>query len=91
VVCIAFGFRGPTLNLLAPPQEGVPLGLFMASRWLARNAASYALVAACHHPAAGRYLARAVLLTSHDSNTQAPPPDHTSTAAWLTATEATAE
>ena len=45
VTCIAFGFRGPTLNLLAPPDRSVWLGLLMAGHWLNHHIADWAIVA----------------------------------------------
>src|SRR5580704_7877769 len=35
VACIAFGFRGPTLNLTMLPEIGVPIALQICSGWLA--------------------------------------------------------
>ena len=59
VTCIAFGFRGPTLNLLAPPDRSVWLGLLMAGHWLNNHTADWAMVAIGHstpHPPRTRAL-----------------------------------
>jgi len=67
VSCILFGLRGPTLNLLLGPTAGVPLGLFIAHRWLDRGAAAYMVVAACIRDVQGQYLARCLLLGGRDA------------------------
>jgi len=85
VSCIAFGFRGPTLNLLHAPGEGVPLGLFLASRWLDRQTAALVVVAACARRSPGQYMARALLLGSRDTYPCPTPFDRPSAAAWLMA------
>ena len=46
VVAILFGFQGPTLNLAAPPEQAIPIGLLVAANWLHRHAARYVLVTA---------------------------------------------
>jgi len=37
VSCIAFGLRGPTLNLTMEPRDGVPVALGLCAGWLARR------------------------------------------------------
>lgn len=62
VVAILFGFQGPTLNLAAPPERAIPVGLLVAANWLQRRAARYVLVIAysCSGPSA--MLARCQIL-----------------------------
>ena len=73
VSCIAFGFQGPTLNLVLPSSRGVPLGVLLAGRWLRCGAAAYVVVAACSRRSPGRYLARSLLFTNRDGAAIAPP------------------
>ena len=86
VSCIAFGFRGPTLNLLHAPGEGVPVSLFMASRWLQRGLAALVIVAACTRRATGQHLARALLLASPDACAGQASFDRNDAVAWLIST-----
>jgi hypothetical protein len=65
VSCIAFGFRGPTLNLTTPPADAVAVSLKIAAGWLARNVVQRVVVATYLSSSKGA-LARAALL--------APPP-----------------
>ena len=62
VSCILFGLQGPTLNLLSPPRDGVPVGLLLCDRWLKRGAAAYMVVAACIRDPQGQYRARCLLV-----------------------------
>ena len=39
VSCIAFGLRGPTMNLTMIPQEGIPVALTLCAGWLERSRA----------------------------------------------------
>lgn len=71
VACIAFGFRGPTLNLLLAPEDAAPLALFIAARWLARGAARYAVAAVCRHAGPDRCAARAVVLAARAASPSA--------------------
>jgi hypothetical protein len=61
VSCIAFGFRGPTLNLAMLPADGMPTAMLMARGWLARGAA-HAVVVASFSGVANVGQARAALL-----------------------------
>lgn len=61
VSCIAFGFRGPTLNLAMPPADGMSTAMLMARGWLARGTAR-AVVVASFSGAANVSQARAALL-----------------------------
>jgi hypothetical protein len=61
VSCIAFGFRGPTLNLTTPPADAVPLSIKIAAGWLARHVVQRVVVAT-YLPSSKRALARAAVL-----------------------------
>src|ERR1017187_8076674 len=37
VSCIAFGLRGPTMNVTMAPQDGIPIALTLCAGWLERN------------------------------------------------------
>lgn len=45
VSCIAFGLRGPTINLTMLPNDGVPVGLQLCANWLNRQAARWMVLA----------------------------------------------
>ena len=62
VPCILMGFRGPTLNLLMPPADGVPVAWFMAGQWLQHDVARFVVAVACARRPDRGYLARAVVL-----------------------------
>jgi hypothetical protein len=62
VSCIAFGLRGPTLNLTMEPREGVPVALGLCAGWLTRNVAPFIVIAACRADGSGAIMSRAVLL-----------------------------
>ena len=47
VPCIAFGLRGPTMNLTMTPQEGIPVALTLCAGWLSRKVARCMVVATC--------------------------------------------
>src|SRR5262249_19152831 len=47
VSCILFGLRGPTLNLIMPPADGVAPGLLAAAGWLQRGGAAHVIAAVC--------------------------------------------
>jgi hypothetical protein len=47
VSCIAFGLRGPTMNLTMTPQEGIPVALTLCAGWLSRKFARCMVVATC--------------------------------------------
>jgi hypothetical protein len=84
VSCIAFGLRGPTLNLTMEPRVGVPVALGLCDGWLKRKVAPFVVLAATRADASGSALSRAVLL--------APPefalaPQTESALAWLTAVD----
>jgi hypothetical protein len=62
VACIAFGFRGPTLNFTMCPADGVPVALQLCDNWLSRGVVRYMVLATFNAggPTAG--LSRALLL-----------------------------
>jgi hypothetical protein len=62
VSCIAFGLRGPTMNLTMDPRDGLPLALTLCAGWLGRKAARLMVVAACRVGASGAIKSRALLL-----------------------------
>jgi hypothetical protein len=62
VSCIAFGLRGPTLNLTMEPRDGVPVALGLCAGWLARRVAPFIVVAGCRADGSGAIMSRAVLL-----------------------------
>jgi hypothetical protein len=83
VSCIALGFRGPTLNLIMPPADGVPIGIQMCAGWLSRGAARWMILAAFKANGAQTRAARAVLLSRPEN---APNIDEAATqtlAPWL--------
>jgi len=45
VSCIAFGFRGPTINLMMSPSDGVPVALQLCANWLGRRTARWMVLA----------------------------------------------
>jgi hypothetical protein len=62
VSCIAFGLRGPTLNLTMAPEDGIPVALMMCAAWLERRAARFMVVATCRASGAAGMMSHAVLL-----------------------------
>lgn len=62
VSCIAFGLRGPTLNLTMDPQDGLPVAINLCSAWLARKVAPFMIVTTCRAGSSGAMLSRAALL-----------------------------
>jgi hypothetical protein len=62
VSCIAFGLRGPTMNLTMAPREGVPVALTMCAGWLARKTARFMVVATHCTGSSGAMKSRAILL-----------------------------
>jgi hypothetical protein len=62
VSCIAFGLRGPTLNLTMDPRDGVPVALGLCAGWLTRKVAPFILVVASRGDGSGSAVSRAVLL-----------------------------
>jgi len=62
VSCIAFGLRGPTINLTMDPRDGLPVALALCAGWLKRKAAQLMVVAACRAGTSGAIKSRAMLL-----------------------------
>lgn len=51
--CIAWGIRGPTLSLLQPLRQGLPVALALARGWLGRGQVEGVLLASFHLPEGG--------------------------------------
>lgn len=62
VSCIAFGLRGPTMNLTMAPQDGMQAAIMLCEGWLARRAARLMVVATCQTGISGATLSRAALV-----------------------------
>ena len=62
VSCIAFGLRGPTLNLTMDPRDGLPVALTMCAGWLAGKAARFMVVATCRAAGSSTIMSQALLL-----------------------------
>ena len=62
VACIAFGFRGPTLNLTMLAEQGIPVALQMITGWLSRGSARHMVVATALSRGSKSIRARTVLL-----------------------------
>jgi len=62
VSCIAFGLRGPTMNLTMTPQDGIPVALTLCAGWLARKAARFMIVATCRTNSSGNLMSHALIL-----------------------------
>ncbi|HEY1257329.1 MAG TPA: hypothetical protein VGF01_21370 [Terracidiphilus sp.] len=86
VSCIAFGLRGPTLNLTMNPHDGVPVSLTICEGWLKRKVAPFVVVAANRAEISGSIGSRAVLLASPEFSTAGAPLTE-SVAVWLAAVE----
>jgi hypothetical protein len=86
VSCIAFGLRGPTLNLTMAPRDGVPIALAMCAGWLKRKAARLIVVATQYTHASGAMMSRAALLAPREFTGSGEPLTE-STIAWLAAVE----
>lgn len=68
VSCIAFGLRGPTLNITMSLEEGLPVAAFLCSLWLDRGIASKMILATYMNTAKNEGLGRAVLLSAGDAS-----------------------
>ena len=62
VPCIAFGFRGPTMNLTMAPEDGISVALTLCAGWLERKIAKLMIVATCSASSSGDLMSRALLL-----------------------------
>lgn len=83
VSCIAFGFRGPTLNLSMRPEQGVPVALQMCSGWLARGTARCVVLATHTSRGADAHFSRAVLFAHPDISVGLVKPSTPSITDWL--------
>lgn len=84
VVCIAFGFRGPTLNLMMRPENGVPVALQLCAGWLRRRSARWMVLATFRADSAGTGFSRAILLAHADPLRKPGNCPMQSVAEWLT-------
>jgi hypothetical protein len=83
VSCIAFGFRGPTLNLTMSIEDGLPTALQMCSAWLARCTARVMVLATFTSNGPNNPLGRAVLLADPDVSEFAGKPITQEVTDWL--------
>jgi hypothetical protein len=67
VACIAFGFRGPTLNITMRPVDGVPVALQLCDNWLSREVARYMVLATFNTAGSATGFSRALLLANPES------------------------
>ena len=86
VPCIAFGFRGPTMNLTMVPRDGVPIALTLCAGWLERKIARLMVVATCSTGSSGAMMSRALLLAPPEFSESGTPLTE-SAITWLTAVE----
>jgi hypothetical protein len=86
VPCIAFGLRGPTMNLTMVPHDGIPVALTLCAGWLERKIARFMVVATCHTSSSGTMMSRALLLAP-SGFTGSGTPLTESVINWLTAVE----
>jgi hypothetical protein len=82
VSAIAFGLRGPTMNLTMAPQDGVPVALILCAGWLSQKAARLIVMATHRTYASGAMASRAVLIAPAGF-TDPGKPFTESAAAWL--------
>ena len=83
VACIAFGFRGPTLNFTMLPDEGVPVALQLCSGWLTRGVARYMVLATFRAADLTTGFSRALLLAHSEQSGEFGNPLTQSVADWL--------
>jgi len=89
VACIAFGFRGPTLNLTMRPEDGVPVALQICASWLTRRSARWMVLATFRAESAGTGFSRAILLAQADQLRKPGNSSIQSAAEWLTQSDET--
>jgi hypothetical protein len=85
VICIAFGFRGPTLNLTMPPAQGIPVALIAATGWVRRQGVPLLLLATCSRDASQRHFARCLALAGPDFALPSAVPLKETDVTWLCA------
>jgi hypothetical protein len=86
VPCIAFGLRGPTMNLTMAPRDGIPVALTLCAGWLERKIAKLMVVATCSASSSGDLMSRALLLAPPGFSGPATPLTEAEIT-WLTAVE----
>jgi hypothetical protein len=86
VPCIAFGLRGPTMNLTMIPRDGIPVALTLCAGWLERKIAKLMVVATCSASSSGDLMSRALLLAPPEFSEPGTPLTE-SEITWLTAVE----
>jgi len=86
VPCIAFGLRGPTMNLTMIPQDGIPVALTLCAGWLERKIAKLMIIATCSTSSSGNMMSRALLLAPSGFSGSGTPLTE-SVINWLTAVE----
>ncbi|MGD0682498.1 MAG: hypothetical protein ABR990_10635 [Terracidiphilus sp.] len=86
VPCIAFGLRGPTMNLTMIPQDGIPVALTLCAGWLERKIAKLMIIATCSTSSSGTMMSRALLLAPSGFSGSGTPLTE-SVINWLTAVE----
>ena len=86
VSCIAFGLRGPTMNLTMAPRDGIPVALTLCAGWLERKAAKLMVVATCSTSSSGDLMSHAVLLAPEGFSGSGTPLTE-SIIAWLAAVD----
>ena len=87
VSCIAFGFRGPTLNLTMGIDDGLPTALQMCSTWLVRRTARFMVLATLKSYSPNNSLSRAVLLADPDVSENTGKPITPEVTDWLSRAE----
>jgi hypothetical protein len=87
VTCIALGFRGPTINLIMPPADGVVAGLIMCDGWLKRGMARIMVQATFCDQGPPSRRARAVLLATAQNAGKNAEPMTPGLARWLMQTD----
>ena len=83
VTCIAFGFRGPTLNLTMCPTDGVSVALHLCAGWLRRRSARWMVLATFRGHSIETGCSRAILLADPESFKQPANDLNCAVAEWL--------
>ena len=86
VSCIAFGLRGPTINLTMDPRDGLPVALTLCAGWLKRKAARLMVVATCRAGSPAATISHAMLLAPAGFPSAGAPLTE-SAISWLSAVE----
>jgi|CZKF01.1.fsa_nt_gi hypothetical protein len=88
VSCIAFGLRGPTMNVTMAPQDGIPIALTLCAGWLERNVAKLMVLSAFRTGSSGAMMSRALLLAPPGFSESGAPLTE-SVITWLAAVDST--